>query len=388
MRATGEGELVVRRRVALAEFEGERDAEVLSALANDRLVTIDEGEVEVAHEALLREWPRLRAWLEEDAQGRRLHQQLRSAAREWQSGGRDPGELYRGGRLASTLDWAAAHEPELNATERAFLIESRSASERWQRRLRAVLAGVAALLVLAVIAGVIALEQRGKARAEATAAEAQRLGAGALLDGQLDRALLLARQAVALDDTVRTRGNLLGALLRSPAAIGIIRADHATILSAAVSPDGDTLAVGNIAGEVLFFDTATRRRIAIFEPAPNEPAIEALAYSPNGDRLAVSYTSIPGATTERPANWRSFIALVDGRTRRVVQRLEMPVEEAPVGLQFSPDGRTLGVTLYYGRVPALRRFDARTGRRSGAPVPFDHPGRLTPDPWQTSPRTP
>jgi WD40 repeat protein len=239
-----------------------------------------------------------------------------------------------------------------------------------------------------VIAGVIALEQRGKARAEATAAEAQRLGAGALLDEQLDRALLLARQAVALDDTVRTRGNLLGALLRSPAAIGIIRADHATILSAAVSPDGDTLAVGNIAGEVLFFDTRTRRRIATFEPAPNEPAIDALAYSPNGDRLAVSYTSTPGATAELPAGWRSFIALLDGRTRRVVRRLDMPVEEAPVGLQFSPDGRTLGVTLYYGPVPALRRFDARTGRRSGVPVPFDHPGRLTSDPWQTWPQTP
>ena len=89
---------------------------MLAELTDDRLLTISEGEVEVAHEALLREWPRLRGWLEEDAEGRRLHHQLRNAAREWDAGGRDPGELYRGARLASTLDWATDHEADLNAT--------------------------------------------------------------------------------------------------------------------------------------------------------------------------------------------------------------------------------------------------------------------------------
>ena len=108
----------MRRRVPLAELDDEGVADVLSVLADDRLVTIGEGEVEVAHEALLREWPRLRSWLEEDAQGRHLHQQLSAAAREWDAGGRDPGELYRGARLAAALDWSARHEPELNATER------------------------------------------------------------------------------------------------------------------------------------------------------------------------------------------------------------------------------------------------------------------------------
>ena len=387
----GEGELVVRRRVELAELEGERDegvADVLSALADDRLVTLDAGTVEVAHEALLREWPRLRGWLEEDAQGRHLHHQLRNAAREWDARGRDPGELYRGARLASTLEWAADHEPDLNATERVFLAQSRTASQRSQRRLRAVLAAVAALLVVAVIAGVVALDQRGNARDQATAAEAQRLGARALLDPELDRALLLARQGVALDDTVRTQGNLLGALLRSPAAIGVIRADHAAILSAAVNPDGSTLAVGNIAGEVLLFDTRTRRRLATVEPTPNEPAIYALAYSPDGTRLAVAHTSIPGASADYPAGWRILVALVDMRTRRIVERLAMPRELAVGGVQFSPDGRTLGVTLYADNAGSLMRFDVRTGRRSGAPVPVGLHRRLTSDPFQVWPRSP
>src|SRR5262249_40626409 len=71
-----EGDAVGRRRVPLAEFDAERNeqvAPVLGVLTEARLVTTSEGSVEVAHEALLREWPRLRDWLEEDRAGQRLH---------------------------------------------------------------------------------------------------------------------------------------------------------------------------------------------------------------------------------------------------------------------------------------------------------------------------
>ena len=113
----GEGEAVVRARVALEEF-GDDARPVLDELTDSRLLTVTEGEVEVAHEALLREWPRLRGWLEDDAEGRRLHRHLRAAASEWDAGGRDRGELYRGARLAAARDWAADHDPELTARER------------------------------------------------------------------------------------------------------------------------------------------------------------------------------------------------------------------------------------------------------------------------------
>ena len=285
----GEGESAVRRRVELAELDAERDdrvAEVLAVLAGDRLVTIGEGEVEIAHEALLREWPRLRRWLEEDTEGRRLHQHLRAAAREWDAGGRDPGELYRGARLAAAVEWSAAHGPELNASERAFLDASRTANERSQRRLRAVLAGVAALLVLSVIAGVVALEQRGSAREQAVAADAQRLGARALVEDDLDRALLLARQGVALDDSVQTRRNLLAALLKSPAALGMLRGDAEPITAIALSPDERTLAAGTNTNKIFLFDTRTRRRLATLE-ADDHAFVAAMAFSPDGRRLAV-----------------------------------------------------------------------------------------------------
>ena len=140
----GEGRAIVRRRIALAELELERRAdvaEVVARLTDRRLLTISDGAVEVAHEALLREWPRLRGWLEEDAQGRRLHRQISDAARAWDADARDPGGLYRGARLAARARVALARtSQQLNATERAFLDAGRAAAERAQRRLRLVLA--------------------------------------------------------------------------------------------------------------------------------------------------------------------------------------------------------------------------------------------------------
>ena len=95
-----------------------------------RLLTVDRDAVEVAHEALLREWPRLRTWLDEDVQGRRLHRRLGDAARSWETNDQDPSELYRGTRLDGAVDWAAGHDADLNDSERAFLDASRTEAER------------------------------------------------------------------------------------------------------------------------------------------------------------------------------------------------------------------------------------------------------------------
>ncbi|HKH17724.1 MAG TPA: BTAD domain-containing putative transcriptional regulator [Solirubrobacteraceae bacterium] len=363
----GEGDAVVRRRVPVTELEAEGLAEVLWELADDRLVTIGDGEVEVAHEALLREWPRLRGWLQEDAQGRHLHHQLHGAAREWNDAGRDPDELYRGARLAAALDWSAAHAVELNATERAFLSESRRASERSMRRLHVVLGGVAVLLVLAVVAGLVALAERGAARDQARAADAQRLGARALVESEFDRALLLARQGVVLDDTVQTRGNLLATLVKSPAAIGVIRGGRGRFFSVALSPDGQTLAAGDEFGYLQFFDARTRRRRAIIKPgfgtstSPDDTGIYSMTYSPDGRHLAVAHEAF---SDER-------LAVLDTRTRRVVSVMSIPSHRAVGRMRYSADGRTLDVVvsdLFEERSDFIR-LDVRTGRRLTDPLP-------------------
>lgn len=140
---------LARRRVSLSELEQVDNAQrVLGTLIDARLLTVGDGAVELCHEALLREWPRYRAWLEEDMIGRRLHAHLIEAAREWELRRRDPAELYRGARLASALEWAAQHRERLTSLEREFIDAGRLASERdasrqrrQNRRLRGLLGG-------------------------------------------------------------------------------------------------------------------------------------------------------------------------------------------------------------------------------------------------------
>src|SRR5919198_4383238 len=122
--AASDGPEAVRRRAPVAEFDLDRDANAsraMAALTDARLVTVSEGTVEVAHEALLNEWPRLRTWLEDDAEGRKLHRNLTASARTWDEGGRDDADLYRGARLTASLEWAEPHEADVNDLERQFL---------------------------------------------------------------------------------------------------------------------------------------------------------------------------------------------------------------------------------------------------------------------------
>jgi WD40 repeat protein/class 3 adenylate cyclase len=182
-----EGAQDTRRRVAPGELvrseeEGPEVEALLRTLADARLITTGEDSVEVAHEALIREWPLLRGWLEEDREGLRVHRHLTEAAGEWERLGREEGELYRGARLAAAGEWAEAHREALNPLEREFLAASRELAEREaaereaqrQRELEA--------------ARALAAEQEKRADAERRRAQEQAHSAGRLRR----RALLLA----------------------------------------------------------------------------------------------------------------------------------------------------------------------------------------------------
>ena len=122
----GEGTQDTRRRAALTEiFLRPEDTTavgtVVTTLADARLITIDQDSVEVAHEALIREWPLLRQWLEENREGLRIHRRLTEAAQEWLALSNDPGVLYRTKKLVEAENWAQTHTDDLNELELAFL---------------------------------------------------------------------------------------------------------------------------------------------------------------------------------------------------------------------------------------------------------------------------
>jgi WD40 repeat protein/class 3 adenylate cyclase len=280
--ASGEADVLSRRRVPIEEFEPDTDpvrVAVLARFVEDRLLTVSERTVEVAHEALLREWPRLRGWLEEDAEGRVLRQRLTEASTQWVRASRDTSELLRGPRLSAAVDWATLHGRELNTIEQEFLAASRSAAQaelqrerRTSRRLRALLVGVAVFLVVALVAGSLALVQRSHARTAATRAElaatislANTLGAEGIGQPRLDRGLLLAREAVNIHLSDQTKSDLLSTVLRNPRQIGGIYFGDTgkRPQSVSLSPDGRILAVSFNENDVGFYDASTLAQLAV-----------------------------------------------------------------------------------------------------------------------------
>ena len=358
-----EGDTPTRRRVDLSEFDVGTDplvADVLGRLTEDRLLTMSASTVEVAHEALLREWPRLRGWLEEDVQGHQLREHLTNAAKQWMAADRDPSELYRGARLSAAMDWAAARGPDLNELERAFLAEGRQASEReaerqrrTNRRLRGLLVGTAVFLVFAVLAGGIALVQRGNARAEARRAERQarvatgrELAAAAVanLDVDPERAILLAIEAV--DATWEADGTAVPeaeeALHRALEGSRVVR----TVQEGgalAVSGDGSRFATTRADGTATVWETDTGQRLLTLEG--HRGAINGIAFSPD-DRTLVT------------AGSDGRVRLWDGASGRPIDVLRVK-RRAVLSVAFSPDGSRIATIVDDGTVVV---WDVAKGR--------------------------
>ncbi len=120
----------VRARVPRAKVAGD-DAhrQLVERLVDARLVSVDGDTVQIAHEALVRVWPRLRGWLDDDVDGQRLFRHLAGAADAWDAMGRPDSELYRGARLSRVLEWRDRATPDLNACETDFLAASSALSE-------------------------------------------------------------------------------------------------------------------------------------------------------------------------------------------------------------------------------------------------------------------
>ncbi|MCJ7555585.1 MAG: hypothetical protein MUP90_01575, partial [Gammaproteobacteria bacterium] len=166
--ALGEGTEDTRRRVLRSELESlfsnqqSKIRDVIDTFGQARLLTFDHdpltrgSTVEVAHEALLREWHRLREWLDESRADLRMQRVLGNATAEWLGANQDASFLLRGTRLGQFEDWAGLSVVALTKDEKVFLEASTTArqarqtaeSERRQRELEQVSVGLASQALL------------------------------------------------------------------------------------------------------------------------------------------------------------------------------------------------------------------------------------------------
>ena len=336
---------VERRSVPLDELRsegGEDITEVIGLLADSRLLTLNEGTLEPAHEALLREWPRLREWIEEDREALRIERQLELAYREWRRVGHDEGALYRGARLAEARDLAERGQLQLTDAEKEFLAASveRRDRERTARRRRLAFAfGTLAvgLIAIAVVAAV-AVHQKNVAQHERDVALSRQLALQSTnsLATDPELALRLALSAVNTSPTTDAAAALRQATLAFR-QVGVLQADSVTAETAAFSPDGTRIVTGGDNGIARVWNAASGRQIAHL--AAGHHTLQTARFSPDGRRLALGFTD-------------GTLVLTDASLRGPEEVLRVP-RAAVESVAFSRDGSRLAAALGDGTIRVL-----------------------------------
>ena len=379
--------------------------DVLNALANARLITTSEDAAEVAHEALIREWPTLRGWLEENRDSLRLHRQLTEAAQEWDQANRSEDMLFRGTRLAQAREWSAAHPFDMNVLEHEFIETSqdwadRDAAEREARRQRElevaqklaetertraeeqthsanrlrlrnrIITTIGSIaVILAMLAGILGVQSRqneitaqknaaeaqisknNAVNAQATAiadfsrSEAQRLAleANNLMLNNEDPNLvaLLAIRSLNMQYTP-TGDAVLSSLTTLPAPPRLLKGHVGDTYDIAISPDGKYVAAGGVDQSVYLWDFATGQTVHVFYGHNAE--VTGVDYSPDGKYIAT------GSYDHTARLWD----VATGQTVQVFTGQSDRIE----CVTFSPDGRYI-LTTGPGEA---RVWDVSTGK--------------------------
>ncbi len=283
----------LRRRVPIGDLgSDETTATVLEQFGSARLITFNrdvvsrEPTVEVAHEALLREWPRLVEWLDEDRELLRSTMSIAAAATSWHEGGRNDADLYRGVRLESAAAVAEGAPERLRPVDIEFVDSSRqnaAAASQTEanriRRLRRLVVGIGAALVVAVIAGGLAVREQRRAtdernRALAAVEEAELatiVSRSAALGGEDPTAsLLLALEAHRRSPGAETQRAVVNALASSETANKIATFPALTSDSCSVG----VLSLDGLWEFTTVDDVPTSRNLQTGEVTEHRPAAE------------------------------------------------------------------------------------------------------------------
>ena len=332
----GEGAEDTRRRALhteLLSLTDNRDLmeEIIDQFTAYRLLSLDhdpetrQPTVEVAHEAILREWERLRAWLNESRNDIRLQNQIASLVSDWKANNKDNSYLLRGTRLEQLESWSVATDIVLTPDEKTYIdasikLRNRQAADELERRqreqqledrskrfLRILTVGSVFAAVIAIGLSVFAFTQQQNAQRERNTALRQAdvnqslVLAGdatdAYVKGDTELALMLALEAVNIEDPPLDSIRSLVEVARGTGTRAVLSGHTDEIRSLAISPDNRFIASGSCAelaedvcqyGEFNLWDLEQSNVIWQVDESIHQGWITDVAFSPDAALLLVA----------------------------------------------------------------------------------------------------
>jgi WD40 repeat protein/DNA-binding CsgD family transcriptional regulator len=391
----GEGAEDTRRRTPRSELlqltsSADLIDDIIDMFADYRLLSLDKDPgsrqptVEVAHEAILREWERLHLWLDESREDIRLQRHLMTLTAEWESAKRDAGFLLRGSRLEIFEKWASETQLALTAKEREYLDtsvaqrekeqeqeESRHARElklaheaaqfaqhaaQMQQRAANRLRTLVAVLVLAIIGALVlsgvvvnksieAQNARSTSEANAQLSQSLALASGAqvaLSEGKLDLALTLAVAANQIEEPPALAQRILFEAAYGPGVVRIFSGHTDAVRSVSVSPDGRTMLSASQDGSLILWDVQTGEQLRQF--TGHEGNVWTVVFHPDGQ------TALSGSVDRTLILW-------DIETGELLRRFTGHTADVRM-VAISPNGRT-ALSASYDHLAIL--WDIETG---------------------------
>ena len=354
----GEGAEDTRRRVLRTELEELGDSETMNEVIEQygkyRLLSFDNDPVtrsptvEVAHEALLREWARYRNWVEDSRDALRLHARLAAVTQEWVDNDRDASFLLTGSRLVQIEQWAADSGIAISETERVYIdaslarraeeqaeeiarLEHERKLERRATQRRNIAIGVLAVaVVVAVALSAFALVQRTESQKQADINEATGLAAQAqlLAETNPEDAVDLALAAAAATPTITEEAEeALRTVLNSWRRLLVVDIPGTT---AALNADGSKILVGGEDGSIVVVDATTGATDMVFSELHQAPVTDVIV-SLDG-RVAAS------------ADESGHVAVWDAATGAARGTIQGDTRAG--GLAFSPAADRLAVSFF------------------------------------------
>ncbi|HTR93898.1 MAG TPA: helix-turn-helix domain-containing protein [Trebonia sp.] len=335
---------------------------VLDVFVRERMITVDADSAQFTHDALLTAWPRLRTWIEENAEALRARRRIAEGARAWTEADREEAALWRGSQLAVARDWSG--DPDRRATlspaALAFIdasVASGTMRERRERRRLRRLRGIVAVLAVLVLAVAGLTAYTTRLRQQAVTAENTAIADGQaansravafVADEKRNEDPAVSAQLAAAAYSIYQSPQATASLLEASGTPEVTQAeDSAGIVQwVSLSPDRRLLVAAGADGTLRLWNITQSEHpvpIATLAQANSDHPLYTAAFSPDG-------TLIAAAGAERVVRlWRVAGTAAAPQLTVIKQPVTGP-DDTIYSVAFSPDGKTLAAGSADGSV--------------------------------------